>query len=164
MSYQRTTWVNGETPINADNLNNIEEGIVANEAAIAANEAAIQQIDEEIGGIADYIVEQGTSGDWKYRKWNSGIAECFGYISLGDSVLVSAVGNVYRGNVSVSLPPIFNDIPSNVQITMGSPLSSTIAIQGRALDKDNLSLYIWKATSGATSEANAAIHAIGTWK
>ncbi len=27
MSYQRTTWVNGETPINADNLNNMEEGI-----------------------------------------------------------------------------------------------------------------------------------------
>ena len=27
MSYQRTTWVNGQTPINADNLNNIENGI-----------------------------------------------------------------------------------------------------------------------------------------
>lgn len=27
--------------------------------------------------VADYIVEQGTSGDWIYRKWNSGIAECW---------------------------------------------------------------------------------------
>ena len=26
----------------------------------------------------DYIVEQGTSGIWTYRKWNSGIAECWG--------------------------------------------------------------------------------------
>ena len=25
----------------------------------------------------DYIVEQGTSGIWTYRKWNSGIAECW---------------------------------------------------------------------------------------
>lgn len=25
--------------------------------------------------IADYVVEQGTSGIWVYRKWNSGIAE-----------------------------------------------------------------------------------------
>lgn len=24
----------------------------------------------------DYIVEQGTSGEWWYRKWNSGRAEC----------------------------------------------------------------------------------------
>lgn len=28
-------------------------------------------------GIADYIVDQGTSGKWIYRKWNSGIAECW---------------------------------------------------------------------------------------
>lgn len=29
-------------------------------------------------GVADYVVEQGTSGIWTYRKWNSGIAECWG--------------------------------------------------------------------------------------
>ena len=28
--------------------------------------------------VADYIVEQGTNGIWTYRKWNSGIAECWG--------------------------------------------------------------------------------------
>ena len=27
--------------------------------------------------VADYIVEQGTDGIWTYRKWNSGIAECW---------------------------------------------------------------------------------------
>lgn len=27
---------------------------------------------------ADYVVEQGTSGIWTYRKWASGIAECWG--------------------------------------------------------------------------------------
>lgn len=30
---------------------------------------------------ADYVVEQGTSGIWGYRKWASGIAECWGYYS-----------------------------------------------------------------------------------
>ena len=29
-------------------------------------------------GINDYIVEQGTSGIWAYRKWNSGLAEYWG--------------------------------------------------------------------------------------
>lgn len=28
--------------------------------------------------VVDFIVEQGTSGIWTYRKWNSGIAECWG--------------------------------------------------------------------------------------
>lgn len=26
----------------------------------------------------DYIVEQGTSGIWTYRRWSSGVAECWG--------------------------------------------------------------------------------------
>ena len=30
------------------------------------------------GGSADFIVEQGTSGIWTYRKWASGVAECWG--------------------------------------------------------------------------------------
>ena len=29
-------------------------------------------------GINDYIVERGTSSIWTYRKWNSGISECWG--------------------------------------------------------------------------------------
>jgi hypothetical protein len=28
--------------------------------------------------IADYVVEQDTSGNWTYRKWNSGIVELWG--------------------------------------------------------------------------------------
>lgn len=28
--------------------------------------------------IVDFIVEEGTSGMWHYRKWNSGVAECWG--------------------------------------------------------------------------------------
>lgn len=32
--------------------------------------------------IADFIVEAGTSGIWTYRKWNSGIAECWGTASV----------------------------------------------------------------------------------
>ena len=28
-------------------------------------------------GIKDYVTAQGTSGDWYYRKWNSGRAECW---------------------------------------------------------------------------------------
>lgn len=34
MAYTKTTWVNGETPINEDNLNHIENGIKNNETLI----------------------------------------------------------------------------------------------------------------------------------
>ena len=34
MAYSKTTWVTGETPLSASNMNNIENGIVANETAL----------------------------------------------------------------------------------------------------------------------------------
>lgn len=40
-----------------------------------------QEIDDTVNTVAlmgDYVIEQGTSGIWTYRKWASGIAECWG--------------------------------------------------------------------------------------
>lgn len=34
----------------------------------------------EVGGISAYVVEQGESGIWSYRKWSNGFAECWGCI------------------------------------------------------------------------------------
>lgn len=42
----------------------------------------------------DYIVEQNTSGIWTYRKWASGIAECWGnieYINIATSVALTSI-------------------------------------------------------------------------
>lgn len=33
----------------------------------------------------DYVIEEGTSGVWGYRKWKSGIGECWAYISKNSS-------------------------------------------------------------------------------
>lgn len=37
-----------------------------------------KQISED--DLADHVVEQGTSGIWRYRKWSSGTAECWGAV------------------------------------------------------------------------------------
>lgn len=65
-----------------------------------------------------HIVEQGTSGNWTYRKWSNGIAECCGRQS----------GNIPSGwspdNTMIVTPPInFTEITSwqvnatNYQVT-----------------------------------------------
>ena len=64
MAFSKKTYVSGQTAITADNLNAIQDELI------------------RVGGagtlpVADYVVEQGTSGIWTYRKWNSGIAECW---------------------------------------------------------------------------------------
>ena len=58
--------------------------------------------------MADYIVEQGTSGGWTYRKWNSGIAECWGLENKASATLNA---NGYL-SFNVSLPSFFvNEVP-----------------------------------------------------
>ena len=53
----------------------------------------------------DYVVAQGTSGIWTYRKWNSGIGECWGFTSDKTVALTKAWGSVY---VNADSTPIGN--------------------------------------------------------
>lgn len=72
-------------------------------------------------GIADYIVEQGTSGIWTYRKWNSGIAECWGKHEE-TKTNYSTVGGFYAYYGDIKYPFTFVEIPQynyNVQIGSG---------------------------------------------
>ena len=52
----------------------------------------------------DYVVQQGTSGIWTYRKWNSGIAECWGIYKFQLN-LVEQFQNVWAGHsFTLNLP------------------------------------------------------------
>ena len=45
----------------------------------------MEKIDEVFGNIStDYVVAQGVQGDWIYRRWNSGLAECW-YSGTGNT-------------------------------------------------------------------------------
>lgn len=64
MAFSKKTYVSGQTAITADNLNAIQDELI------------------RVGGsgtspVTDYVVDQGISGIWTYRKWNSGISECW---------------------------------------------------------------------------------------
>lgn len=59
MAYKKTIWVNDQTPLNADNMNNIEDGIAKNE--------------EDIAGLPDILLDKGTASgtDTKQVVYNS---------------------------------------------------------------------------------------------
>ena len=63
---------------------------------------------------ADYIVEQGTSGIWTYRKWNSGIAECWGS-TTASGVINTAWGGIYEASgviaARIDYPFEFTEVP-----------------------------------------------------
>ena len=70
----------------------------------------VKEIAEKLGLIADYVVEQGTSGIWTYRKWNSGVAEIWGRIE-------GSTNNVGSNFTYVTFPFYFQDTDYSVHIT-----------------------------------------------
>lgn len=78
---------------------------------------ASEGLDKPNGEIffgADYIVEQGTDGIWTYRKWASGIAECWGVNTIKFNTAMSSNGNyaVTGEMITVTLPDnLFNKSP-----------------------------------------------------
>lgn len=47
-TYSKTTWINNNTPINASNMNNIEEGVFNNRVQISTNEDNISGVDARL--------------------------------------------------------------------------------------------------------------------
>ena len=66
---------------------------------------------------ADYIVSQGTSGIWTFRKWASGVAECWLESELtltGSTPVTNMNGSAYLSYVDVDLPFTFKTQPRGV--------------------------------------------------
>lgn len=66
---------------------------------------------------ADYIVSQGTSGIWTYRKWASGVAECWLESDLtltGSTPVGNMNDSAYLSYVDVDLPFTFKTQPRAV--------------------------------------------------
>lgn len=65
--------------------------------------------------VSDFVTSQGTSGIWQYRKWKSGIAECWGRKTVTVNVS-SSWGNVFTsGSISdlnVTFPFTFSAVPT----------------------------------------------------
>ncbi|MBQ6815737.1 MAG: hypothetical protein IJP26_00705 [Clostridia bacterium] len=60
----------------------------------------------------DYILEQGTSGIWTYRKWNSGLYECWcNYIDTNFEDMKNSVGGLHLGYGKLRFPITFEKIP-----------------------------------------------------
>lgn len=116
--------------------------------------------------VADFIVEEGTSGVWTYRKWNSGIAECWGYHSETVNC-TEARNSIYADSIKkIALPEkLFVSAPmANLNAVNATGWNFLIAhIYG--VDTGNVS-YIPASTGQMTVAVTAqfAISAKGRWK
>lgn len=112
---------------------------------------------------ADYITEQGESGIWTYRKWASGIAECWGSVS-GSYSITTAYGDGYISDaVFESFPTgLFSKAPiANVSFNCGNYGVTTVSM--RDLGVSGVGAVLYDAVS-ATRKGKYTFSAKGIWK
>lgn len=66
----------------------------------------------DTGNTKDFVVEQGTSGVWSWKKWNSGTMEVIGTVSQTPTAL-----NNGNNSITVTMPVSFVDTSFGVLIT-----------------------------------------------
>lgn len=121
------------------------------------------------GKVNDFPVEVGTSGIWTYRKWHSGIAECWGLYDLTDVSITSACGSLYEANLAYkqNFPSgLFIDAPvANCFIqTSADGACISLEVLGSTTKDRTCNLYPISATPKSGIPITIAIRAMGRWK
>lgn len=120
----------------------------------------------DIDAAADYVVETGTSDIWTYRKWNSGVAECWGTIAPASYDITGTWGSIYTKDNAIAriyYPFEFVGVPvvsMALYNTTGNCWYYT-GTQGSALMTPAFGLA--RGTSG-TVTTGAQLTAMGRWK
>lgn len=93
--------------INTDGTVNLYENVTSKyfniSAAFPVDSTSIS-MPSQTNVIADYIVEQGTSGSWYYIKYNSGKCILWGTDTVNTGKYVQSWGNIIQNNVTITLP------------------------------------------------------------
>lgn len=111
---------------------------------------------------SDYVIEQGTSDIWTYRKWSSGIAECWGTWA-GTLTHYGTQFGGYAFYTSVAFPSgLFISAPL---ITYSGTVDNSFCLTGTVLNlsKDSTNCYAISGSSG-TQSVNFNISCKGRWK
>lgn len=130
------------------------------------NGISIQDILSKLG--VDYIVEQGTTGIWTYRKWASGIVECWGAQSYNNIAVETAWGSVYESaGQKLSFPSgLFTEAPEYCSITYAGGSEATLSIEPYGLPSktETQTFCLTRAAAATITNAKVQVHAIGRWK
>lgn len=117
----------------------------------------------------DYIVEQGTKSSWLYRKWNSGIMECWRRVQLTTNVS-TAWGSLYSSGAisatNLTYPYAFIETPYLNVSLMPFGAGGLIMAPGNSYGSATQTgaLEITRGSSTTNASYLIAYHAVGKWK
>jgi hypothetical protein len=158
---------------NVNGKNYSDEGLFKCNMGTAFNDMTTQEISNFVGGldytglnVVDYVVDQGTSDIWTYRKWNSGILEQWCIYNPASYAITTARGNLYSGaNISLTYPIPFIAIPV---INGGASLGTDAYVMWLQFNGFSSTACQFRFVSSGSIASNqylyAFIYAIGRWK
>lgn len=126
-------------------------------------DAKFISIDGEI--ITDFIVEQGFAGNnnhWRYRKWHSGFAECWGTISYSGISCSNGYGNLYYCSNNDALPFTFKSV-NNVQGGATGP-KGLYYVSPYNITNYAVAFYIASAAKESNVPVTVKLYVTGNWK
>lgn len=107
------------------------------------------------------VSEEGTSGDWKYRKWSSGIAEAWGKLTASSATFTATGSVYYRSLTSQSFPSgLFNAAP---MVTATCEMSNVGGTTVQSVTSSTFTVNVLSAVSTARA-LTIYVHAVGTWQ
>ena len=150
---------NAESTYRTGNVNITPVNIGAAASTHTHNKSQISGLIEP----SDYVIASGASGQWTYRKWNSGISECWRQIT--GTITYSSTWNgfkLFEGSA---------DWPSGMFVQNPTALYTCYICSGYAIAaRGGLSTttrFRWQAI-GTDGDSNVGyviyVHAIGRWK
>lgn len=117
--------------------------------------------------VSDTVVAQGTSGIWTYRKWSSGIAECWGRTSSATVSISGVWGSLYivdNAITSVSLPFTFKAVPITTVTPVKVNANYWIYTCYVGTTTATPSYGVARGSSNTSVQVSADLYVVGKWK
>lgn len=108
--------------------------------------------------LADFVIQQGVSGVWTYRKWKSGIAECWCRKSVSVAV-ASAWGSVYTSGaisaLNISYPFTFSSVPTVTANLSCAGVGGILMVPGSSPNASVSSTGVYEIARGSAVTGSA---------
>lgn len=121
------------------------------------------------GLIDDYVVSQGTTNGWTYRKWNSGVLEQWGRFSTTIGSWDQWGGIYYSGNSvqkTFAIPFLSGTTPTCTSKSDYQGYASWDMTHSKPTNTQTSAYHICRATNNTSTDTSFTIniYAVGKWK
>lgn len=161
--------------ITADSTNGICIEDATYQFYIKSSSSGIELVDDQNNGlkvdsggvyinsvkVEDFVTDEGTSGSWRYRKWNSGKIEAWFEGTFSCAASTTARGALYYSNWSLTIPSAigFTAAPNTLIGNTGDS-ETVISVNGSATSATAMSGNVWRyASSSSALSITARIYA-----